>query len=319
MNRRNFMTTTAAIGAVNLATLLPVAAGDASVKYRKKIANIHDSKMAYVDEGAGDPIVFFHGNPTSSYLWRNVMPHLQDTHRVIAPDLIGMGDSGKPDIAYKYANHAAYLHRLLDSLDLKNATLVLHDWGGPLGFDWAMKNPDRIRALVYMETITPPSMPFESYETMGPFGDLFKAWRTEGVGEKMILQDNMFITEVLGKIGVFTPLKAEVLAEYNRYYPTPESRAPILQWPREVPIAEIPANTVALTRNIGTFLTTSDLPKLLFHATPGALYTPKVVAWHKANVPNLTTVDLGNGVHFLQEDHPDAIGTGISDWLEKSK
>ncbi|MEP4771076.1 MAG: haloalkane dehalogenase [Roseibium sp.] len=317
MDRRGFMISSAVMAA---ATTLPLSlqAGErADFPYTKKRMKISGHELAYVDEGSGDPVLFLHGNPTSSYLWRNIIPAVTPTHRAVAADMIGMGDSDKPDLAYTYADHAKYLHGLFEALDLKNVTLVLHDWGGALGFDWAMKNPDRVKAIAFMETVAPPAMPFESYEAMGPFGEMFRAWRTPGAGEKMILEDNFFIDEVLAKVGVKTPLSVEVLAHYNSYYPDARSRAPLLAWPREVPIGGEPAATTALTRKIGEFLITSDLPKLLFHVTPGALIPAPAVAWLQANVPNLETIHLGEGQHFIQEDHPDAIGQGLASWLNK--
>lgn len=315
MNRRNFLKTSAAMAAITLP--MPTwAAPSAAFPYTKTFKTILGHDMAYVDEGTGDPVVFFHGNPTSSYLWRNIIPAVTPTHRAIAADMIGMGDSAKPDLDYTYADHAAHLHSLLDALDLQNATLVLHDWGGALGFDWAMKNPDRVRAIAYMETVAPPAMPFESYDAMGPLGELFQAWRTPGVGEKMIIEDNFFINEVLGKIAVATPLSADVLAQYNSYYPDAASRKPLLAWPREVPIGGEPRATTELTQNIAAYLTTSDLPKLLFHVTPGAIVPPEAVEWMKANVPNLSTIHLGPGAHFIQEDYPKEIGQGLANWLK---
>ncbi|KAJ55844.1 hypothetical protein ACMU_08710 [Actibacterium mucosum KCTC 23349] len=284
--------------------------------FPKSFLAVNGHRMAYVDHGEGRPVVFLHGNPTSSYLWRNIIPHLPAGHRAIAPDLIGMGDSAKPDIDYTYADQAAHLHGLLDALDLTDVVLVIHDWGGALGFDWAMQNPDRVSAIAFMETVAPPAMPFESYEAMGEFaGGLFKAWRTPGVGEEMILQGNMFVDEILGKQAVLTPLSPEVLAQYNSYYPDAASRKPQLVWPREVPIGGEPAATTQLTRDIAAFMTSSDLPKLLFHVTPGALIPPPAVEWMQANVPNLETIHLGPGAHFIQEDYPDEIGTGIAAWL----
>ena len=317
MNRRDLLRTTAAGITLAAMPLALRASPSTDFPWEKKTKTILGHQMAYVDEGAGRPVVFLHGNPTSSFLWRGVIPAVLPGHRAIAPDMIGMGDSEKPDISYTYVDHAAHLHGLLDSLDLTDAVFVLHDWGGALGFDWIMQNPDRVSAVAYMETIAPPVMPFESYEAMGPFGEMFKAWRTPGVGEKMILEENMFIDQVLGQIAVATPLSPEVLAVYNSYYPDAASRAPLLQWPREVPIGGEPANTVALTNDIAGFLTTSDLPKLLFHVTPGAITPPEAVEWMKANVPNLEDVHLGPGAHFIQEDYPTEIGAALAEWLTR--
>lgn len=312
MRRRDFMGGTAALA---MALPWPLRAAPAAMPFEKTYHEVLGHQMARVDVGDGAPVVFLHGNPTSSYLWRNVIPAVLPNHRAIAPDMIGMGDSDKPALAYTYADHAAHLHGLLDDLDLRDVVLVLHDWGGALGFDWAMQNPDRVRAIAFMETIAPPAMPFASYAAMGPLGELFQAWRTPGIGEKMILEENFFINEVLGKIGVRTPLSSEVLAHYNSYYPDAASRAPLLAWPREVPIGGQPEATTALIHRIAAFLTTSDLPKLLFHVTPGAIIPPEAVGWLQANVPNLKTLHLGPGQHFIQEDYPTEIGQGLADWL----
>ena len=312
MNRRDLLISTMAAAAVTLPR--PVWSGEV-FPYTKKRMTVLGHQMAYVDEGQGDPVVFLHGNPTSSFLWRNIMPAVDGTHRVIAPDLIGMGDSAKPDIAYTYPEHAAHLHGLLDALDLRNVTLVIHDWGSALGLDWAERNPDRVRAIAFMEAILPPGMPVPSYEAMGPFGEMFRAWRTPGVGEKMILEDNMFINEVLGKMAVAKPLSAEVLAAYNSHYTTAEERLPLLQWPREIPIAGEPAHSVEAVNRYSEWFFASDIPKLLIHAEPGALIPPEAVEYLKSNLKTLTTVNIGPGVHFLQEDSPEGIASALTDWL----
>ena len=311
MKRRTLLTSTLAAGA------LSSVGGPLLAQSAKKSATILGANMAYVEEGTGRPVVFLHGNPTSSYLWRNIIPHVSDTHRAIAPDLIGMGDSGKPDIAYTYADHEAHLFALLDSFDLEDAVLVIHDWGSALGFHYARTRPGRVSAVAFMEAITAPVMPFPSYDVMGDFEEMFRTFRTEGVGEQVVLDQNMFIDQILGQMMVSTPLSEEVLAEYNRYYPTPESRAPILQWPREIPIGGVPDYTTAVVEANNAWLTTSEIPKLLLHVTPGAITPPPAVDWLRANVANLETVDLGVGLHFIQEDHPDAIGSALADWLTR--
>ena len=313
MNRREILMSS--VAALAITASRPAWATPANFAYGKKRLVVLGHEMAYVDAGEGDPVVFLHGNPTSSYLWRNILPSIEVTHRVIAPDLIGMGDSQKPDIAYTYPDHARHLHGLLDALDLQNVTLVLHDWGSALGLDWATNNSDRVRAVAFMEAILPPAAPAPSYEAMGPFGELFKAWRTPGVGEKMILQDNFFIDEVLAKMGVAKPLGENVLAHYNSHYPTPASRRPLLQWPREVPVAGKPAHSVEVVRRYSQWFLESDIPKLMIHAEPGALIPPEAAEYLKANLKNLNTVNIGAGVHFLQEDNPEAISSALADWL----
>ncbi len=316
MNRRDLLLTTAASAAINLVAPLPTSAASHAFPYDKKTATINGSDMAYVDIGTGRPVVFLHGNPTSSYLWRNIIPHVSGTHRVIAPDLIGMGDSAKPDISYSYEDHAAHLHGLLDSLDLNDVVLVIHDWGSALGLDWAMQNSARIGAVAFMEAILPPVNPIPSYEAFGEFGEMFKAWRTPGVGEKMILEENMFINVILGHIGVKTPLSPEVLAAYNAPYPTPESRAPVLAWPRQVPFADEPKTVADTVRAYSDWFLASEMPKLMFHVSPGALIPPQAADWLKERLSNLDSINLGEGAHFIQEDYPTEIGTALADWLE---
>ena len=290
----------------------------AEFPYEKKSVSIMGSEMAYVDEGEGPVVLFLHGNPTSSYLWRNILPYAADTHRVIAPDLIGMGDSGKPDIAYTFVEHAAYLDAFIAELDLQNVTLVIHDWGSALGMRYARLNPDNVKAMAFMEAIIPPALPAPSYEAMGsPTDELFKNLRTPGVGENMVLENNYFVEIILPQFGTVRSLTDVEMAEYHRPYPTPESRKPTLVWPRQVPIAGEPAETVAAVSANGEWLYSSTIPKLFFHATPGALNPPPLVEFIKANTQNLETVDIGAGSHFVQEDNPHAIGLALSDWLEK--
>ncbi len=312
MNRRTLLQAGVATAALTLAT--PALSASPAFPFTKKTASVEGETIAYIDHGTGRPVIFLHGNPTSSYLWRNIIPHLPDGYRAIAPDLIGMGDSSKPDIAYTYADHAKYLHAFLDQLDLQNAIFVIHDWGSTLGMDWARQNPTRISALAFMESFVPPGQPFASYDTMGPLAEMFQLFNSEQ-GAQMILEQNFFVEEVLAKFGVKTPLPEGVLTEYRRPYPTPESRKPTLAWPRQVPIANTPADVTTIMQATGGWLLSTDIPKLMFHVTPGALMPPEAVAWLKPRLSNLTVVDLGAGAHFIQEDYPDEIGTALADWL----
>lgn len=283
--------------------------------YEKKRVRVNGSEMAYVDEGTGPVVLFLHGNPTSSYLWRNIIPHVVGDYRAVAPDLIGMGDSAKPDIDYTFEDHATYLDGFIEALGLTEITLVVHDWGSALGMRYARLNPDNVRAMAYMEAIVPPSMPVPNYEAMGQTGELFRALRTPGQGETMVLDRNFFIEEVLPKFGVSRPLSEAEMDAYRAPYQTRESRLPTLQWPREIPIGGKPKATHDAVIANGDWLYSSAIPKLLFYATPGVL-TPEPVVDHMAkNVSNLEVRFLGRGLHFLQEDHPDQIGLGIRDWL----
>ncbi|ASP36892.1 haloalkane dehalogenase [Labrenzia sp. VG12] len=285
--------------------------------FTKKQASVKGSTISYVDEGDGQPVVYLHGNPTSSYLWRNIIPHLPEGHRAIAPDLIGMGDSGKPDIDYTFADHAAYLDAFLDQLDLKNAILVVHDWGSALGMRYARRNPERIAGLVFMEAIVPPAMPAPSYEAMPePIADFFRLMHTDE-GAELVLQKNFFVEEVLPSLGVMREMTKAEMDAYRKPFPTPASRKPVLAWPREVPIAGKPADVVQEVTENGAWLLSSQIPKLMFFGEPGAIAPKPVVDYLAANVPNLEVRFVGAGTHFLQEDHPHVIGQGIADWLRR--
>ncbi|MEM7781269.1 MAG: haloalkane dehalogenase [Pseudomonadota bacterium] len=292
----------------------------AEFPFEKTYVDVLGSKMACVDfggSGEGETVVFLHGNPTSSYLWRNIIPSAGDNRRVIAPDLIGMGDSDKPDIGYTFAEHAAYLDALFERLGLQDVILVVHDWGSALGMRYARLNPDKVRALAFMEAIIPPALPAESYEAMGPgSGELFKTLRTPQVGEEMVLNHNFFVEEVLAKRGIVRDLGETELAEYRRPFETPDSRLPTLVWPRQIPIGGEPADVVREVSANGEWLYSTPIPKLFFHATPGALNPAPLVEYVKANASNLTVVTLGVGAHYIQEDHPRAIGEALSDWLD---
>ncbi|MEM8836745.1 MAG: haloalkane dehalogenase [Pseudomonadota bacterium] len=287
----------------------------ADMPFKKKSVEINGSKMAYVDEGDGPVVLFLHGNPTSSYLWRNIIPYVTDNHRAIAPDLIGMGDSDKPDIGYTFAEHADYLDTFIAALDLKDITLVIHDWGSVLGMRYARLNEENVRAVAFMEAGIPPGLPAPSLEAMGePSSDLFAMLRSPA-GEEAVLQNNFFVEEILGKMAVATPLSEDVLKNYRAPFPAPESRKPTLVWPRQIPIAGEPADTAAVILANGEWLYSTDMPKLMLHVAPGALMPPPVVEFVKANASNLEDVFLGPGVHFVQEDHPQAIGRAVRDWI----
>ncbi len=289
----------------------------ADFPFEKKFVDVNGSQMAYVDEGAGPAVLFLHGNPTSSYLWRNVIPYVSDNHRAIAVDLIGMGDSGKPDIGYTFDDHASFVDGFISALDLKDVTLVVHDWGSVLGMRYARLNEDNVRALAFMEAVIPPAFPAPSYDAMGPeLGAVFRTLRTEGVGENMVLQNNFFVDQMLPQL-VLRQLTEEEMVAYNAPFPTPESRLPTLQWPREVPIGgEPPAATAAVLAN-GDWLKQTDMPKLFIHADPGTLTPPPVIAYYQANFSNLETRLAGPGLHFFQEDSPHGLGRALSDWLDR--
>lgn len=285
--------------------------------FQKKEMPVLDSSIAYVDEGEGRPVVFLHGNPTSSYLWRNIIPHVSDGYRTIAPDLIGMGDSGKPDSGYRFEDHARYLDTFLDQLDLTDAILVVHDWGSALGMRYARLNPERISGLVFLEAIVPPVLPVASFDDMpGPLADFFRLMHSDK-GADMVLNQNFFVEFVLPQMGVVRAMSEAEMDHYRKPFPTPESRKPVLAWPREVPIEGKPADVVEEVRLNGEWLLSSQIPKLMFYAEPGALMPKPVADYLTANVANIEARFVGAGSHFLQEDHPHVIGQGIADWLRR--
>lgn len=286
--------------------------------FRAHYAKVNGSTMHYVDEGEGDPILFLHGNPTSSYLWRNIIPYALPHGRAIAVDLIGMGKSDKPDIDFRFTTHAEYLEAFIDELKLTKIMLVVHDWGSALGMDYARRNPDRIKGIVFMEALVPPAMPIPSYAAMGAGAEFFRNVRTPGVGEKMVLQNNVFIESVLPDMGIARSLSNEERQAYRAPFPTPESRKPMLVWPREVPVAGEPADVLKIIESNGAWLHATDIPKLMFYAEPGALGGPKVAAYFAENLANIETNYVGPGYHYIQEDHPHMIGRELADWLRRN-
>ena len=273
-------------------------------------------RMAYVDEGDGDAIVFQHGNPTSSYLWRNVMPHLQGLGRLVACDLIGMGDSEKlspsgPD-RYHYAEQREFLFALWDALDLGDrVVLVLHDWGSALGFDWAYQHPDRVQGIAFMEAVVTPINWSEFPNAVRP---LFEGFRSPN-GEQMVLEQNMFVEAVLPG-AVVRALSEEEMNHYRRPFLTPgEDRRPTLSWPRNIPIDGEPAEVVDIVNEYSRWLERSDVPKLFINAEPGALVRGRIRDYVRT-WPNQTEVTV-EGIHFIQEDSPDQIGTAVADFVRR--
>lgn len=284
----------------------------------QKELSVLNSTMTYLEQGTGDTVLFLHGNPSSSYLWRNVIPYVSDTHRTIAPDLIGMGHSGKPDIAYTYADHAKYLDAFIAELDLTDLTLVVHDWGAALGWDYARRNPEKVKRIAFMEGVLPPAFPQPSYEAMGPeFGGMFQALQDPVQGEEMIMKNNMFVEQILPS-AVIRPLGATAKSTYGAPYSQEASRLPTWMWPREVPIGGKPESSVTLMGQLQSFMGETDMPVLLAYAEPGALVPPMAVPYYEGLIQNLETAYVGHGIHFIQEDQPVAIGRAISDWLRRN-
>jgi haloalkane dehalogenase len=281
-----------------------------------KYLDVKGSPMAYVDEGEGDAIVFAHGNPTSSYLWRNVMPHLEGLGRLVAADMIGMGDSAKlspsgPD-RYNYAEQREYLFTLWDSLDLgDNVILVLHDWGSALGFDWAREHRDRIQGIAFMEALAAPSRWADFPDDVV---NLFQGFRSPA-GEQMVLEQNLWIEGVLPAL-IQRQLSDEEMDHYRRPFANPgEDRRPTLSWPRNLPVDGEPVDVVAIVNEYGRWLAGSDVPKLFVNAEPGEVINERVRqiirTW-----PNLAETTV-SGRHFIQEDSPDEIGRAIAQFARR--
>ena len=279
--------------------------------YARRRARVLDTEMAYVDTGAGAPVVFLHGNPTSSYLWRNVIARVEGGARCLAPDLVGMGDSGgAPDGSYRFADHARYLDAWLDAMALgAGVTLVVHDWGSALGFHWARRHPERVRALVYMEAIVRPLTWNEWPEAARK---VFQGMRSPA-GEEMVLVKNVFVERIL-PLSVLRGLTEAEMAVYRRPYLEPgESRRPTLTWPRQIPIDGEPADVVAVVDAYGRWLAQSPIPKLFVNADPGTILTGAQREFCRA-WPNQREVTV-RGSHFVQEDSPAEIGEAIAAFL----
>lgn len=282
----------------------------ANFPFESKYVEVQGSKIHYIDEGSGSPILFLHGNPTSSYLWRNIIPYLAPHGRCIAPDLIGMGKSDKPDIDYRFFDHSKYLEGFIEKLGLSNITLVIHDWGSGLGFHYAMRHENNIKGIAFMEAIIKP-MTWEDFPKDFKMG--FKLFRTAGIGWLMLSVMNMFITKILPQ-AIVRKLSTEEMDYYADPYKTVHSRKPIRQWPCEIPIEGNPADVFEVISDYNQKLQKSELPKLLFFANPGGLIDDKAVQWCKQNLKNLKVVDIGDGVHYLQEDNPHLIGEELAKW-----
>ena len=275
--------------------------------------NVLGSTMAYREAGnlEAPSALFLHGNPTSSYIWRNIIPLVAPTAHCIAPDLVGFGQSGKPDIEYRFADHVRYLDAFLEKAGISSAFVIAHDWGTALAFHLAARKPEFIRGLAFMEFIWP--MPtWEDFHADGR--ETFKKFRTPGVGEKMILEANVFVEQVLPG-GIVRKLTEEEMSVYRAPFPTPESRRPTWRFPNELPIAGEPADVNSTLEKAHRALAHSSYPKLLFTGNPGVLVSPAFAQTFAKGLKNLRVVQLGAGRHYLQEDHAEVIGATVNEWL----
>ena len=279
-------------------------------EYPRQRINSRGVDIAYVDTGKGDPIVFLHGNPTSSYLWRNIIPHAASLGRCLAPDLMGMGESGgSPDGSYRFSDHSTLLDQWFEDMDLtSNVTLVVHDWGSALGFHWAKRHPERVKGIIYMEAIVRP-VTWEEWPDAAR--QVFQGFRSPA-GEDMVLEKNIFVERVLPG-SIFRALSAAEMEIYRKpYQEVGESRRPTLTWPREIPIDGEPAYMVQLVDEYAEWLSNSQIPKLFVNAEPGAILTGPQREFCRT-WPNQREVTV-KGIHFIQEDSPHEIGRAIADW-----
>ena len=282
--------------------------------WNKKYIDVMGKQIAYVEMGEGDPIIFQHGNPTSSYLWRNIMPQLQSLGRCIAMDLIGMGDSekleDKGNMTYSYDTHKKYFDGFLDAIGVEsNATLVIHDWGSALGFDWANDYPQRVKAICYMEGIV-QSMEWEDWNEDAK--GIFQGFRSPA-GEEMILEKNLFIEAVLPG-SILRKLSDAEMNEYRRPFNDKKSRRPTLDWPRQIPLENDPPEICRIVDSYSQWMAENNIPKLFINAEPGAILIGKQREFCRTwkNQKEVTV----KGSHFIQEDSPNEIGNAIFDWLK---
>lgn len=307
---------TATLPAMAHETKLPAPAISENLDIPRETAEVLNSTMAYLEDGSGPPVLFIHGNPTSSYLWRNIIPHVSDTHQAIAVDLIGMGASGKPDIGYSFDDHYRYLEAFIDALDLSDITFVVHDWGATLGWEYARQNPDRVARMAFMEGVLPPTFPVPDIAMMGEVGKVLAALRSDE-GHEMVIEGNMFVEEMLPGF-VNRELGEKAMTMYRAPYLEEASRLPTLKWPRELPIGGEPRPTTEIMEGIAAFMAETKMPVLALHASPGVVGTETAMDWYRDTIADVEIAFVGQGLHFIQEDQPEAIGRAIDDWLRRN-
>lgn len=288
--------------------------GFAEYPFRSRYLEVTGSRIHYIDEGTGPTLLFLHGNPTSSYLWRNVIKPLRERYRCIAPDLIGFGQSDRPDIDYRFPTHYRYIEGLVEALGLQDVTLVLHDWGGPLGFRLAQQQPERVRALCFMETF-PFTMGWDELPLAAR--PLFRAFRNETLGRFLVMRQNLFINLMI-PFGVVRSLPRSVMAAYRAPFRNWRDRYPILVWPNELPLNdERKGETWRMIRQIEDNLSEMAQPMLLLTFRPGALIPAVRARWLQARIPDLEITECGRGLHYVQEDQPRRIAGALGEWLKR--
>ena len=281
--------------------------------FDSKYVEIKGSSMHYVDVGEGEVVLFLHGQPTSSYLWRNIIPHLQKEARCIAPDLIGMGKSDKPDIGYTFEEHYAYLEAFIKKLNLTNITLVIHDWGSGLGFHYANNHRNNVKGIAFMEALI-KTMNWEDFPK--GYKMAFKMIRAPFIGWFMLSVANMFLKKIVPD-SIVRKLSKEEFDHYLEPYPTIASRKPVRVWPTQIPINGKPSRMYDIISSYNSWLMESEIPKLCLYAHPGAIIAEKEVKYIKENFPNTKMADIGEGIHYVQEDNPHRIGEEVAKWFQK--
>ena len=280
--------------------------------YTSRYLDVLGSRMHYVEAGTGDPVLFLHGNPTSSYLWRNIMPYLTPMARCVAVDLIGMGKSDKPNLDYRFVDHSRYLDRFIEQLGLNRLTLVVHDWGSALGFHYASRHESNVAGIAFMEALVRP-LSWEEWPHR--VRSLFQQFRAPGLGWDLIVNKNVFVEQVLPG-AIQRTLHQEEMDRYREPFLEAGSRKPVWRWPNEIPIEDKPSDMVELVQTYSDWLGRSAVPKLMLYAQPGALMRGRLVEWCRQHIRSLKSIDIGPGLHFVQEDQPHAIGRALREWYE---
>ncbi|MDJ0719309.1 MAG: haloalkane dehalogenase [Prochloraceae cyanobacterium] len=301
-----------------LAAELP--APDFHPSYESKLVTIEGSQIHYMEKGAGDPIVFIHGNPESSYIWRNVMPYLEPYGRVIAPDLIGFGKSDKPKIAYEYEDFYKYLDGFYKALNLQNMTFVIHDWGSVLGFDYARQNRSQVRGIAYMEGLIMPAYPIndpEAFRKVKPSVIGMYERNKSAAGEDDVLVQNLFIEKTLPG-HTFRKFRQYEMDRYREPFKNPDDRLPLLQWPKLIPINGKPESTHKAISAINEWLLKKEFPTLHCYGEPGDVNSVDDVQWLATRLKNHETAYVGVGLHFIQEDRPKELGRALADWYRRN-
>lgn len=285
----------------------------AAFPYEPQFSNVLGSKMHFIEIGKGEPIVFLHGMPTSCYLWRNILPYVSQHAHCIAPDLIGMGKSDKPDIDYMVFDHINYIENFIDNLGLDNITLMMHGWGSVIGFDYAMRNPGRIKGLAFYEAhLRPPN----SREMVAlPVQELATILDLPDKGYDVIMNSNYYVNKVMPR-GSLRQLTCEEIKMYQEPFSQPGSSRPIWQYLQELPLGNGPDDVVDLIANYSEKLQKTEIPKLMFYAVPGFITTMDTVKWARDHFKHLRLVDIGDALHYAQESNPKFIGNELSAWYQ---